>query len=125
MTLDSPGVVVLDTSAVPDVLGMRARNDDAESARVLPGRVQNSVQILIPDDRAAPWGFHGITLMDMAGMTTPPISKEELNTLRRQWPVSLVSGMSKKQTKLKLMRHDCKALFRSYMLYLLWTEHCA
>ena len=43
VTLDSPGVVVLDTSAVPDVLGLQSHNDDVEPARVLPGRAQNSV----------------------------------------------------------------------------------
>ena len=38
MTLDSPGVVVLDTSRVPDVLGLKTRNADAEPERVLPGK---------------------------------------------------------------------------------------
>ena len=33
MTLDSPGVVVLDTSAVSDVIGLRARNDGAHTGR--------------------------------------------------------------------------------------------
>ena len=32
---------------------------------VLPGRAQNSVRVLIPDDRVAPWGFHDATLVDM------------------------------------------------------------
>ena len=47
MTLYSLGVVVLDTSAVPDVIGLRARHDDAEPTWVLPGRAQNSVQVHI------------------------------------------------------------------------------
>ena len=37
------------------------------SAYWLPGRAQNSVRVLITDDKAAPWGFHDITLEDMAG----------------------------------------------------------
>ena len=38
VTLDSPGVVLLDTSSrVPDVLGLRTRGADAELVRVLPG----------------------------------------------------------------------------------------
>ena len=94
VTLDSLGVVVLDTSAVPDVIGLRARNNDAEPTRVLPGRAQNSVRVLIPDDRAAPWGFNDATLVDMAGATGPSVSKDELSSLRRQWPVSPVAGMS-------------------------------
>ena len=67
-----PGVVVLDTKAVPDVIGLRARNSAAA-----PGN-----RVIIPDDRAAPWGFHDDTLMDMAGAYGPPVSKEELSALR-------------------------------------------
>ena len=69
VNLDLPGVVVLDTSAVPDVFDLRARNNDAEPTRVLPGRAQNSVRVLMPDDRAAPWGFHDATIVDLAGAT--------------------------------------------------------
>ena len=50
----------------------------------------------------------------MVGATGPSVSKEELSALRRQWPVSMVAGMSKRQTDLELMRRDCKARFRSY-----------
>ena len=58
MTLDSPGVVQLDTLVVPDMLGLRARYDDAAMIRVLPGRAKNSVRELVSDARAAPQGFH-------------------------------------------------------------------
>ena len=77
VTLDTPGVVVLDISAFPDVLGLRGRNDDAEPVRVLPGRTQNSVRVLIPDDRAAPWGFHDVTLtfyLDLGQLWRCPVS---------------------------------------------------
>ena len=106
---------MLDTSAVPDFIGLQARNNDAEPTRVLPGRAQNSFRVLIPDDRAATWGFHEATLMDMAGATGSSVSNEELSALRRQWPVSVVAGMSKRQTDLELMCHDCKARFRSHL----------
>ena len=105
---------MLDTSAVPDFIGLRARNDDAEPTQVLLGRAHNSVRVLIPDDRTAPWGFHNATLVDMAGATGPSVSKEELSALRRQWPVSVVTGMSKRQTDLELMHCECKARFRSH-----------
>ena len=49
MILDSPGVVVVDTSRVPDILGLRTHNTDAEPVRVLPGRALDCVQVLIPD----------------------------------------------------------------------------
>ena len=42
----------------PGCYRLRARNDGAEPTQVLPGRVQNSVRVLITDDRVAPWGFH-------------------------------------------------------------------
>ena len=71
---------MLDTSAVPDVIGLQARNNDAEPTWVLPGRVQNSVRVLIPDDRVASWGFHDATIVDMAGATRPSVSREELST---------------------------------------------
>ena len=71
-----PGVIVLDTPSVPDVIGLRARNDGAEPTRVIPGRAQSSVRVLIPDNRAAPWGFHDVTLENMAGATGPSVSKE-------------------------------------------------
>ena len=54
MTLDSPGVVVLDTKAVLDVIGLWACNAAAAPTRVLPGRVKNSVRVLIVAYSAAP-----------------------------------------------------------------------
>ena len=74
VALDSPGVVVLDISYVPDVLGLRTRNSDAKLVRVLPRRAQDSVGILIPDAKAVASGFHDITLIDMAdaaGLPSP------------------------------------------------------
>ena len=84
--LNHAGAVVLDTSAIPDVIRLRARDNDAEPTQVLPGRAQNStsVWVLIPDDRAAPWGFHDVTLVDMAGATGPSVSREELSALRQK-----------------------------------------
>ena len=49
VTLDTAGVVVLDTSHVPDVLGFTTRNADTELVGVLPGRARDSVRALIPD----------------------------------------------------------------------------
>ena len=71
-------------------------------------------RLLILDDRAAPWGFHDATLVDMAGATGPSVSKEELSALRRQWPISVVTGMSKRQTDLELMCRDCIERFLSH-----------
>ena len=58
---DSPGVVVLDTTVVPDVLGLHAFRDGAELVRVLPAASPDIVRVLVPDDcaePASPFGDH-------------------------------------------------------------------
>ena len=65
VTWDSPGVADLDTSHVPDVLGLKARDAHAEVIRVLPGTAHDSVRVLIPDANVVACGFHDVTLVDM------------------------------------------------------------
>ena len=81
MTLVSPGVVDLDTSVVPDVLDLRAHYENAEATKVLPGRAQNSVRVLVPDTRAMPRGFHDVTLVDFTRATGPTVSMGEMGNL--------------------------------------------
>ena len=78
VTLDSPGVVVLDTTCVPDVLGLRTRDADAETVQVLPGRVRASVRVLIPDANVVDRGFHNVTLLDMADAVGPAVPVGDL-----------------------------------------------
>ena len=54
-------------------------------------------------------GFHDVSLADAVG---PPVPVGDLILLRRQWSVSVVSGMARKQMELELLRHACKQLFR-------------
>ena len=105
VTLDSPGTVELDTSVVPDVLGLRVHYQNTEPTRVLPGRAQNSVCVLVPDDRATARGFHDVTLVDMTSETGPTVSIEVMST-------SLLTGMTRRQTDLELLRRECKNQFR-------------
>ena len=112
VNLESTGVVELDTAVVPDVLGLRAHYEDAKPTRVLPGRARNSVQILVPNTNATPRGFHDITLVDMTGVSVPTVSMGEVSNLRRQWPTSLLMGMTRRQTNLDLKRRECKHRFR-------------
>ena len=95
VTLDSPGVVELDTSVVSDVLGLRVRYQNAGPTRGLNVRAQNSIRVLAPDARAVPLGFHDVTPVDMAGETGPEVLMEDMCNLRRQWPTSLLAGMSR------------------------------
>ena len=113
VNLLSPGVVELDTSVVPDVLGLRALYENAEPSRVLPVWAQNSVRVLVPEARATPMGFHDVTLVDLTGVSGLPVSMGEMGDLRRQWPTSLLTGMTRRQTDLELMRRECKRRFRN------------
>ena len=85
-------MVVLDTSYVVDVLGLRTRRAGTSPTR-------DSVRVLIPDANAGASGFHDNTLVDMADVAGPPVSVGDLGLLRWQWPVSVVSGMSQRQTE--------------------------
>ena len=71
VNLESSGVVKLDTSVVPDVLGLKALYDDAEPVRVLPCRAENVVRVLVPDARPEPRGFHDISLEDLTNRVWP------------------------------------------------------
>ena len=52
MDLTTLGVVILDTTIVPDVFGLHAFDDRAPVVRVLPGEFSNTVWVLVPV------GFH-------------------------------------------------------------------
>ena len=112
MNLESPGVVELDTSVIPDVLGLRVLYEDVKPTRVLPGKAQNSVRVLVPDARAKPRGFHDVTLVDMTNVSGPAVSMADMSHLRRQWPTSLLMEMTRRQTDLELLRRECKHRFR-------------
>ena len=80
VNLESSGVVELDTSVVPDVLGLRALFENAEPTRVLPVRAQHSVRVFVPEARATPMGFHDVTLVDLTGVSGLPVSMGEMAT---------------------------------------------
>ena len=84
-----PGVVVLDTSAVPDVIG---RGTDTGATWESPEQCSGPYT---GRQSGSMGGFHDVTLVDMAGVTGPSVSREELSALRWQWPISLVIGCQK------------------------------
>ena len=51
-------------------------------------------------------------LVDMTGGTDQTVSMEEMSNLRRQWPTSLLTGMTQRQTDLELLMRECKNRFR-------------
>ena len=104
-------MVKLDTSVVPDVLGLKAFYNDAEPVWVLPSRAENNVGVLFPDARAEPRGFHNISLEDMTTEFGPAVSTADLCELWQLWPPSLQSAMLKRQTDLESQHHECKRRF--------------
>ena len=86
MDLTSPGVVVLDTTVVPDVVDLPAFDDRAPVVRVLPGDFGNTVQVLVPDIRAEPRGFHDLLIENLSGTKAchvRPASAGDLAELKR------------------------------------------
>ena len=63
--------------------------------------------MLIPDANVTERGFHDVTLVEMANADGPVVPVGDLCLLRRQWSLSVVSGATRKQTDLELMRHEC------------------
>ena len=80
---------------------------------MLPGSAQNSVHALILHAKTVPRGFHDVTLVDMARETGPELEMEDMCNLKRQWPTSLLVGMSRRQTDLESQRRECKNQFRN------------
>ena len=108
--LEPQGVVKLDTSVVPDVMGLKAFYDDAEPVRVLPSRAVKVVRVLVPDARAEPRGFHDISLGDRTTEFGPTVSTADLCELQQLWHPSLLSAMSKRQTW-ESQHRECKRRF--------------
>ena len=67
----------------------------------------------IPNSQVVDRGFHDVTLIDMDQADEPVVPVEELGLLRRQWPMSVVSGIAEKQAELELMHQKCKQHFRA------------
>ena len=73
VTLNSPGVFVLDTARIPDVLGLRTQYPDAAPVKVMKGRAPESVRVLIPDEKGSDRGYHDVTLIDMVDADAPVV----------------------------------------------------
>ena len=110
--LDSPGVFELDTTYIPDVLGLSSPYPGAAPVRVLLGRTEGSIWVLIPDVKELDRSFHDVTLLDMADAVEPVVHVGDLCLLKRQWPAAVLSSMSQKHSDYEKMRHECKRRFR-------------
>ena len=109
--LDSVGVVDLDT--VPDVLCLTGQRPEVAVVRVLQGRDERSVRVLITDPRVLDSGFHDVTIVDMEDSAEPAVSEDHLSLLRLQWPVTVLRSMVWLQSELDAMHAVAKRRFRN------------
>ena len=114
VNLKTSGVVVLDITQVPDVVGLRALYDDVETVWVLPSTADNSFHILVPDTRAGPKVCHDIVIQDLTCMTCPTVSSTDMSELRGLWPQSLLTDMTRRQADIDVMRQEFKRQFSSH-----------
>ena len=78
--------------------------------KVMKGRAPESVCFLIPDDNEPDRGFHDVTLVDMLVADMPVVPVADLNILWHQWPLSVVSGMSRNRRTMShsgMSANDC------------------
>ena len=97
VTLGSDELYNLNTECVPDVLGMRARRPEAAVIKVVSAGDSQCVRVLIPDENVWYQGFHDVLLFDMADEDAPYVAVNDVSAVRKQWPVSVVSGMTRRQ----------------------------
>ena len=77
---------------------------------VLPGDFGDIVRVLVPDDRTEPRMFHDILIEKVS---VRPVSAEDLAALKRRWPSSMLTAMTKRQADMESLRWNCiKAQFR-------------
>ena len=88
--LTALGVVDLDTSIMPDMLGLRAFDSREPVVRLLPGDFRNTIRVLVPD-ATADIILEGLanTLDFHAKMVFP----RYITSLRRRWPSSVFVNM--------------------------------
>ena len=78
----------------------------------MQGRAPDGVRVLIPNEKGSDRELYDVTLVDMVDADAPVVPVADLCVLRRQWPLSVVSGMSRKQTGYESLQHECKLRFQ-------------
>ena len=68
---------------IQDVFGLCDRRPDAAGVRVMLGRDERSVRVLVPDLRVLENGFHDATIIDMGDMAEPAVSENDLSLVQR------------------------------------------
>ena len=91
--VDLSAAVLRDLELIPDVIGLSGRWSEAAGCRILQGRDERSVQVLIPDSRGLERDFHDVTIVDMGDLPEVPVSMDDFSLLRRQWLTAVLRHM--------------------------------
>ena len=86
------------------------RQSPGKCSRPDPGRQGTGLRISLVAETHESLSW--VSACRYAEYGTPMIPVADLNILRHQWPLSVVSGMSRKQTNYESLRHGCKRRFR-------------
>ena len=81
MTLGSAGLYDLDTKCIPDVLNLRAQRPEAAVVKVISGKDNQSVRVLIPGEHVGYQGFHDALIHDMVDADAPYVAVSDLSAL--------------------------------------------
>ena len=108
--LTSSGTVPLRN--VPDVVGMSGRRDSATESRLLQGRDDRSVRVLVPDCRGLEQNFHDVTVVDMGDLPESKVSIPELSELARRWPPAVITHMRWRQPELEELKQAARVQYR-------------
>ena len=116
VTLDSAGLYDLDTRYIPDVLGLRARQLEAQVMKVMSRKDNRCVLVLTPDENVGHQGFHDVLLHDMTDADALCVAVSDLSALCQDWPAVVISGMTRHQLELEQMGYDCKKRYRGIQI---------
>ena len=97
---------------VQDVFGMVGRCDSAKESRILQGRDERSIQVLISDSRGLDQNFHDVTVVDMEDLPESHVSITELSELATTWPPAVINHMRWREPELEEMRRTAKDQYR-------------
>ena len=89
---------------IPDVMGLRALRPSAAVAKMMSVRNSRCIRVVTPDDHVA-CGYHELLLHDMVEEELPFVALGDLDYLRRIWPRTVFTFMTRYQQDLERKPH--------------------
>ena len=110
--LNSLGVVDLDLSLSPDVLGLKAFNNSLPITRMLPGSSPCELRLLLPDSNIGTDGFHDVIIENLSTSSmwrSRHVSPSDMTSLRRRWPKAVFKTTQRRGKEMEhLRRQACR-----------------